>query len=207
MKRLLLGALLVGHCAFAVADGVARLNAFLESTRSFRATFVQTVYFKSGKKPQASSGELALSRPGKFRWQIDKPYQQLLVGDGSRVWLYDPDLRQATVKKMAETLGGTPAAILAGEPGKASAITATFVVSDAGERDGQVWVDATPRAADASFERVRFGFAGDQLRTMEMHDNFGQATVIEFVASERNPVLAATLFRFAPPPGVDVIGE
>ncbi len=201
--------LLLQALTASAADGVARLEAFLDSTRTFRASFAQTIHFKSGKKPQTSSGVVALSRPGKFRWQVDKPYQQLMVGDGSKVWLYDPDLKQVTVRKMADTLGGTPAAILAGEPGQGSslAVGRNFTLSDGGEQDGIVWVDARPKTSDATFEKVRLGFRGAELAAMEMHDNFGQATRVEFAAVERNPALGGGLFRFNPPAGVDVVGE
>lgn len=211
LRRFLVGlavALILPGAARA-ADGVDRLNAFLESTRTFRAAFVQTLYFKSGKKPQKSAGSIALSRPGKFRWQVEQPFQQLIVGDGRKVWLYDPDLKQVTVKKMVDTLGGTPAAILAGEPGQGSslAVGRNFSLSAAGERDGLVWVEARPKAADATFDNVRLGFRGGELAAMEMHDNFGQVTLVEFANVERNPAIGAGLFRFNPPAGVDVIGD
>ena len=208
MRRLLAGLAISILVSGAHAGGVDRLKHFLDSTRTFRASFTQTIHFKSGKKPQQSSGIIALSRPGKFRWQVEKPYQQLIVGDGAKVWLFDPDLKQVTVRKMVETLGGTPAAILAGEVGQGSgSIEKSFTLTDAGEAEGREWVEARPKAADATFERLRLGFRGDVLQAMEMHDNFGQATAIEFAAVERNPDLPASLFRFVPPPGVDVVGD
>lgn len=208
-RHFLAGSVLACAFSVALAGGVDRLNAFLDTTRTFRAGFVQTIHFKSGKKPQQSSGVIVLSRPGKFRWQVDRPFQQLMVGDGTKVWLFDPDLKQVTVKKSADTLGGTPAAILAGEPGQGSsaAIARSFSLRDAGEQDGVVWAEAKPKATDATFDKVRLGFRGENLVTMEMYDNFGQVTQIEFSAVERNPAVGAALFRFNPPPGVDVVGD
>jgi outer membrane lipoprotein carrier protein len=211
MRRLLLALLFAVVpllAPVAHAGGVERLKSFIDSAKTFRANFTQTIYYKSGKKPRKSSGIVVLSRPGKFRWQVEKPYAQLMVGDGTRVWLYDPDLKQVTKKKVGETLGGTPAAILAGEPGQGSeAIEKTFKLEEGEPRDGLEWAIAWPKAKDASFEKVLLGFRGGELAAMEMHDNFGQATVVEFSAVERNPNVPAALFRFNPPPGVDVVGD
>lgn len=182
---------------------VERVRAFVDGTRTFRAAFTQTIASKVGKKTQTSSGVVLLARPGKFRWQIDKPYPQLMVGDGQKVWLHDPDLKQVTVRKMSDTLSGTPAALLAGD----SAIEKSFELSDDGGRDGLDWVMAVPRSKDASFSRIALGFRGDNLQRMEMHDNFGQVTTVVFANAEKNPVLAPGLFRFTPPAGTDVVGE
>lgn len=202
LAALLAAALLPGA---AQASGVAKLKSFLDNTRSLRAEFVQTVVAKSGRKPQNSAGLMMFQRPGKFRWQVEKPYPQLMVGDGEKFWIYDPELKQVTVKKMGKTLGATPAALLAGE-GSAS-LEKNFTLAEGGERDGLEWVEATPRSADSGFEKVRLGFAGDNLRAMELLDSFGQTTALIFNRVERNPSLAPGLFRFTPPPGADVAGE
>ena len=189
------------------AGGLESMRDFLARTQTLKANFTQTIAGRGARKPQVSSGTVLLSRPGRFRWEVSKPFQQLLVGDGSKVWLYDPDLKQVTVRKLSEALGGTPAALLAGEVGNASAIEKNFLVSEAAAKDGLLWVEARPKAKDGSFDRVRLGFKGDTLQAMEMHDQFGQVTTVEFSAVERNPVLAASQFRFTPPAGVDVVGE
>lgn len=191
------------------ATPVERVRAFVDGTKTFKATFSQTIISKAGradgsaKKKQTSSGNVLLSRPGKFRWQVEKPYPQLMVGDGQKVWLYDPDLKQVTVRRMGETLTGTPAALLAGD----NTIEKSFELSDAGNKDGADWVLAIPRGKDASFSRILLGFKGDALQAMEMHDNFGQVTTIVFSAQERNPAIAASQFKFTAPPGADVVGE
>lgn len=189
------------------AGALNALHEFLANTRTFKASFTQTIVGKSSKKPQVSSGMVTLSRPGKFRWEVSKPFSQLLVGDGAKVWLFDPDLKQVTVRKMADTLGGTPAELLAGEVGNMSAIEKNFLLSEAPAKNGMAWVEARPRSQDGSFDRVRLGFKDGQLTAMEMQDQFGQVTTVEFSAVERNPGLAPALFRFTPPAGVDVVGE
>jgi outer membrane lipoprotein carrier protein len=146
---------------------------------------------------------MMFARPGKFRWQIDKPYSQLLLGDGERVWVHDPDLRQVTVRKAGTALGGTPAALLAGE----STIEKNFGLSETGDKDGLEWVEAIPKSQDSGFEKVRLGFAGNELRAMELLDSLGQTTSLLFTHLERNPRLAPALFRFTPPANVDVVGE
>lgn len=203
-------ALFAVACLFAAqaaqAGAIDMLHQFLDGTKTLRADFAQIVVAKNGRKPQQSAGTMMLARPGKFRWQIEKPYSQLLVGDGERVWLYDPDLRQVTVRRMGTALGGTPAALLAGEGGR-DALAQNFTLREDGEREGFAWVEATPRTADSGFEKVRLGFAGGELRAMELLDNFGQTTSLRFARIERNPALAPALFRFTPPAGADVIGE
>ena len=162
---------------------------------------------KNGTRPQQSSGVMIFSRPGKFRWQIEKPYSQLLVSDGEKVWIYDPDLRQVTVKKVGNALGGTPAALLAGESGGKSTLEKSFTLREAGEREGLEWVEAVPKSQESGFEKLRLGFAGNDLKAMELFDNFGQTTSLYFSNLERNLVVAASLLSFKPPAGVDVISE
>ena len=187
----------------AQAGAVDKLHRFLETTKTLRADFAQLVVAKNGKKPQPSSGVMMISRPGKFRWQINKPYAQLLVGDGQKVWIYDEDLRQVSVKKFDAALGSTPAALLVG----GDSLDKNFTLREAGEHDGLEWLEAIPKGTDSGFEKLQLGFAGNDLKAMELSDNFGQTTSLLFARIERNPQLAPALFHFTPPAGVDVIGE
>jgi len=134
MRRFLLALACLLCAPLANAGAVDKLHSFLESTKTMRADFAQIVVAKNGKKPQQSNGVMMFARPGKFRWQIEKPYSQLLVGDGDKVWIYDPELRQVTVKKVGAALGGTPAALLAGESGGKSTLENSFTLREAGER-------------------------------------------------------------------------
>lgn len=211
MKRLFFAALCLTAVQMSHAAAIEKLHHFLDSTKTLRAEFAQIVVAKNGKKPQQSTGIVLLSRPGKFRWQIEKPYAQLLVGDGEKVWIYDPDLRQVTVKKVDAALGSTPAALLVGEAsgknGGKSALEKNFTLREAGEREGLEWVEATPKTPDSGFEKLQLGFEGNDLKAMELSDNFGQTTSLLFLRLENNPSLASNLFRFTPPAGVDVLGE
>ncbi|MBS0344915.1 MAG: outer membrane lipoprotein chaperone LolA [Proteobacteria bacterium] len=198
-----LGLALALAAGSAQADGLGQLKQFMEGTRSAKGSFTQQVLSKSGRKPQQAAGTFAFARPGKFRWTYEKPYAQLLVGDGSKLWAYDQELNQVTTKKLGQALGTTPAAILAGD----NALDKNFVLKDAGSADGLEWVEATPKASDSSFERIRMGFAGGQLKAMILNDNFGQTTSLNFGHMERNPSLDAGLFRFVPPKGADLVGE
>ena len=186
----------------ASASGPDQLRAFLDSTRSARGVFTQTVISRSGRKPQPSAGIFAFQRPGKFRWSYESPYKQLLVSDGNRLWSYDPDLNQVAVKKLGAAFGASPAALLAGQD-----LERHFQLSDAGPADGAEYLDARPRGNDASFERVKIGFAGNRPVSMEIHDSFGQVTHLRFTQFEPNPVLPASLFQFTPPRGADVVGD
>jgi outer membrane lipoprotein carrier protein len=195
---------LCSESAFATdATAVDKLHAFVDNTKSARASFTQVVVGKSSRKPQQASGTMVFSRPAKFRWTYEKPYQQLIVGDGEKLWVYDKDLNQVSVKTLGKALGSSPAALLAGD----NAIEKTFNLFDGETRDGIDWVEAQAKAPDSTFERLRIGFSGDALRVMEIVDNFGQTTTLTFGTIERNPALPASLFHFAPPKGADVVGE
>jgi outer membrane lipoprotein carrier protein len=200
--RILCIASAVGFLTPAWASGLGQLKSFLETNRSARGVFTQTVIAKSGRKPQESAGIFALQRPGKFRWSYEKPYKQLLVSDGSKLWSYDPDLNQVAVKKLGTAFGSSPAALLAGKD-----LDKHFELKEGTAADGIEFVEATPKGGDASFERVKIGFAANQPVSMEIHDSFGQVTVLRFTGFEANPALPAALFRFVAPAGADVVGE
>ncbi|UCV06629.1 outer membrane lipoprotein chaperone LolA [Dechloromonas denitrificans] len=188
---------------WAHAGAVDQLHQFLSSTRTLKAEFSQMVIGKGGRKPQQSSGLVAISRPGKLRWDIQKPYPQLVVGDGEKIWIYDTELKQITVRKAGQAINGSPAALLSGN----NDLEKNFTLKDVGEAEGMVWVEAMPKASDSGFESVRLGFVGSDLKAMELHDSFGQTTHIRFSRLERNPVLPAATFKFTPPAGVDIVGE
>jgi len=186
-----------------LASSLDRFSQFLTATQSGRGEFEQKVLDKSGRIVQQSRGTLAFQRPGKFRWTYVKPYAQLIVGDGTRVWIYDEDLQQVTVKRVDQALTSTPAALLAGN----NEAMRAFRISDQGEMEGLEWLEAVPRDKEGGFERVRMGFGPGGLETMEFYDSFGQTTVLRFTALARNPALEPSLFRFTPPKGADVIGQ
>ena len=195
-------------CVFSIsnaqANALEKLQRFLQSAQTLRADFSQTVTAKNGKTPQISSGVMFISRPGKFRWQIERPYSQLLVGDGEKIWIYDPDLKQVTVKKMDEALGNTPAALLIG----GGRLEKDFDLSALPSQDGLDWVAAIPHSKESGFEKLLLGFAGNSadLKAMELFDNFGQITRLTFSRLERNRPISPALFTFSPPDGADVIG-
>jgi outer membrane lipoprotein carrier protein len=201
MRLLALMALL---CAgFAQASSIDRFKTFASSTQSARADFTQKVYDRAGRLVQESSGRFVFLRPGKFRWTYDKPVDQLIVGDGERVWIYDRDLNQVTVRRISTALGSTPAALLAGS----ADVEKAFELSDAGTRDGMEWLQAKPTDREAGFERIRLGFSEAGIAAMELTDNFGQTTFLRFSRLVRNPKVDPADFRFEPPPGADVLGE
>ncbi|HEY7945214.1 MAG: outer membrane lipoprotein chaperone LolA [Burkholderiales bacterium] len=191
---------LAGHAA---ASGLEQLKAFLSGAKNGKTTFRQVVGGKAGRATQESSGTFAFSRPGKFRWTYDKPHAQIIVGDGEKLWIYDPDLNQVIVRKLDRALGASPAALLAGD----GALDQDFELRDGGNGEGVEYVDAKPRAADSGFNSVRIGLKDNLPRTMELHDSFGQVTQLTFGVFERNAAVDAGLFRFVPPPGADVVGE
>lgn len=185
------------------AGGVDRLKAFVAGAKTAEADFTQTVADKSGRVTQQASGKMAFARPGKFRWDYAAPYEQVIVGDGKKLWLYDADLDQVTVKSLGDVIAGTPAALLAGD----NAIEKYFSLKDAGESGGLEWLEATPKTRDTTFERIRMGFKGDALVQMELFDFFGQRTTLKLSRLVRNPSIPPSRFTFTPPKGADVIGD
>ncbi len=200
-KRAVVLAALYLAAGVAWADSVADLKSWLRDTRTLKAEFAQTSV--GGIGGGKSQGTMAISRPGKFRWSITKPYTQLMVGDGSRIWLYDPELKQVIVRPSQKALGGTPAALLAGD----NEADQRFNFKADGAHAGAEWVIAEPKQNDTGFVRIRIGLAGNELKGMILEDSFGQTTTLVFSNVVRNGDAPASLFRFTPPAGADVLKQ
>ncbi len=196
------------------AGAIEKLKTFIASTHSAQANFTQDVLDQNGKRIQGASGIMQFQRPGKFRWTYQKPYEQLIVGDGSKFWLYDVDLNQVTVKKLDAALGSSPAALLSGS----NEIERGFTLKEDGNRDGLEWLQATPKDRgskgpgskdqDSSFNKILMAFnAQSELAVMELNDMFGHKTVLRFSAMQRNPKIPEQQFRFTPPKGADVLSD
>ena len=197
----------LGMPGLADATAIDALREFVRGTRSGKTSFTQVVVGKNGKNSNPASGSFLFQRPGKFRWVYEKPYEQWIVGDGERLWIYDRDLNQVTTRKLDGALGQSPAAILAGNDD----LEKNFDLQEAGVRDGLQWLVAVPKSKDTTFEAVRIGMKIEGgvavLAAMELQDTFGQTSVLLFGKMERNPGLPAESFRFTPPKGADVIGN
>lgn len=203
MRRLFFLLVAVLLPAASGASSIEELKALLQDTKTARARFAQIVLDKDLKVLQEATGRMAFARPGRFRWEYDKPFEQVIVGDGARLWIYDKDLNQVTVRKLEGALGASPAALLAGS----NEIEQGYTLSNVGNEQDLDWLEAVPRARDTVFERIRLGFSKAGLEAMELRDQFGQITVIKFSGMERNAELAPGTFRFTPPEGADVIRE
>jgi outer membrane lipoprotein carrier protein len=199
----LLLALAAGAPRAALANGLDDFLAFNAATKSATGRFEQQAFDRSGKAVDQSSGSFAFERPGKFRWSYEKPHKQLLVSDGHQLWIYDPDLKQVTVKRIGEAISATPAALLAGRDD----ITQLFTLRDAGTAGGLSWVEALPKAKDTGFERVRLGLHGKALAAMELYDQLGGRTMLRFIDLKANGGVPSDMFRFTPPAGADVIED
>jgi outer membrane lipoprotein carrier protein len=183
--------------------GRERIEKFLNGLDGLQAQFEQVLTDRNGQIVDEASGSLAIKRPDRFRWDYREPHEQVIVADGSRVWLYDSDLEQVTVRKLDETLSATPAMLLSGE----GALEDNFTVTQVQEDDGIQWVRMEPRRNDTDFKWVRLGFEGAVLKYMQLADKLGQTTRLEFSRVERNPPLDPSRFIFTVPPGADVIGD
>jgi outer membrane lipoprotein carrier protein len=194
-------------CLFSLvtqASAIDSLRTFVQKAQTFKAVFSQTLLDKNLQIVQEASGVMMFERPGKFRWTYEKPYQQLIVGDGAKVWFYDQDLNQVTVRQLDLAIGSSPAALLAGS----STIERDFDLTEIEVDDEIEWLEATPKAQESTFELIRMGFSQTgELREMVLRDNFGQFTLLVFTDLAANPVLAPDLFQFTPPEGADVISD
>jgi chaperone LolA len=204
MKYILAALMLLSFSLTAHAAAIDKLKAFIAATHSAQANFTQDVFDQTGKRIQRASGIMQFQRPGKFRWTYQKPYEQLIVGDGERFWLYDTDLNQVTVKKLDVALGSSPAALLSGS----NEIESGFNLSEDGSRDGLDWLQALPKAQDSGFEKIRMAFdAQAGLVIMELNDTFGNRTVLKFSAMQHNPRFSERQFHFTPPKDADVLSK
>jgi len=196
--------LLGGLLALPVHAGpIEKMREFIQQTRSARAVFTQTVADSSGQISQKASGTVQFQRPGKFRWTYSKPYEQLIVGDGETLWIYDKDLNQVTQRKLDKALGSSPAALLAG----ADDIEKYFSLNAIGTKGKLDWLEVRPYDEDSLFDKVRMGFNKNTLEIMELFDHFGQKTTILLSRLERNPVTPADTYTFTIPDGADVVTE
>ena len=197
---LMLGLILATAAPAATPSPVQRY--FLD-LNSLRADFIQRVYDKRGRVVQSSSGRMLMQKPGKFRWDYQTPAEQVIVADGERLWAYDVDLAQVTVRKLDQALSSTPLALLSG----AAPIEETFTVGGVRRQDGLDWYELTPKQPQPEFRLLRVAFKGDALVSLELEDSFGQRTRLDFQKLERNPAFDPALLKFTPPPGVDVVGD
>jgi len=185
------------------ATGKQRLQDFFSDVFAVRADFKQQVLGKDKQNLQETSGQMLLLRPGRFRWDYKKPYEQQIISNGKKVWLYDVDLEQVTVKTVDGVLGSTPALLLSSD----TPIEENFTINELGTEQDLQWVELLPLEKESGFERLVLAFDDTNLVSMELHDAFGQLTRLLFSNIERNPVIDPVKFDFIPPKDVDVIGE
>ncbi len=184
------------------ADALQSLREFSTDVRSARAAFTQTVTSPDGKRTKTSAGEFEFARPDRFRFAYTRPFEQLIVGDGQKVWIFDPDLNQASSRRMSHAVGATPAALLAG-----ASLEKDFDLSALPDRDGLSWVQALPKSKEGTFQSISIGFRGSQLAAIDLVDNFGQRSSLRFDAVEVNASVDPARFHFVPPPGAEVLEQ
>lgn len=198
------------HAVSMPATGLESLENFVKTVKSGKSDFTQTVTSpaKAGEAPRVknSSGSFEFQRPGKFRFAYKKPFEQLILADGTSLWIYDADLNQASQRKQSAAFANTPAALIASAT-DLSALRNEFTLENAPEKDGLVWVAARPKAADSTLQTVRIGFKGDALQQLDITDSFGQRSLINFTAMQLNPSLPASSFQFTLPKGAELLKQ
>jgi len=195
--------ILLSFSLSAADSASAKLNTFVKNVVTYKANFQQTVLDPQGNVMEQAQGVFVLERPGKFRWDYQEPFPQHIVADGQRIWFYDVDLEQVTVKSQQEALTDTPATLLSGNTLPAD----KYLLTDMPSEDGMSWVELVPRNVDSSFQTIALAFDQYGLRTMIMKDSFDQRTRLVFSQAKENPILAKDTFVFTPAAGVDVVGD
>lgn len=203
MKKLLLMIILFLPVQLSHAnEPIEQLKNFLAQSKTFSSKFKQIIYDKHHNIKQTAHGLFFLSRPGKFRWSYHKPFVQEIVSHSGKVWFYDEDLEQVTIKKLDKSMGSTPALLLSGNVD----IEKRFRLEDQGKGDGKglSWIKLTPKDQESNFKSILIGLDQGRLGGMELNDNFGQLTRIYFSKSKINPPLSPNKFIFTIPEGADV---
>jgi outer membrane lipoprotein carrier protein len=185
------------------ADELEWLRSYLGTMQDLRAEFRQEVIGPEQEIVEYASGSVALRKPGRFRWDYREPYERTIVADGERVWFYEADLEQVTIRRMATGLGDTPAALLTGD----EAALEHFELLDSWSADGLQWLQLAPVSAEADFSTIDLGFVAGELQQIEFVDRLGQRTRVSLSGIDRSPRLVDSDFRFEIPAGVDVISE
>lgn len=202
MKKLLAASLFTLASMAAQADAVQTLKAFVRDVNSGHAQFTQTVTSPDGAKKKTSSGRFEFLRPNRFRFSYLKPFEQDIVADGHKVWIYDADLNQVSSRKFSQALGATPAALLAG-----GSLEQDFDLANLPAKDGMEWAQATPKARDSAFQSVRVGFRGAELAAVEITDSFSQTSLLTFTQMQANAAVSPERFKFSIPAGADVLEQ
>jgi len=204
MLKLLFFILLGTGCSTGFAAPAETLvQRYFRDLTSLRAEFVQQVFDERSEIIQQSSGRVYMQKPRRFRWDYREPYRQIIVADGRRLWLYDSELEQVTVRQLDEALTAAPLALLSG----AAPIDEAFAIGESYTRDQLQWFELQPKTEQAEFKLLRVAFQGEALKILELEDVFNQRTRLQFDELERNPTIDPVLLRFVPPPGADVIGD
>ncbi len=198
----------MGLPMLAQATALEQFKSFVSATHTARGEFTQRLVKTDGdsgamRVSSASSGSFQFARPGKFIWIYQKPYEQLLQADGDKLYIYDKDLNQVTIRTLGGAIGSSPAAILFGS----NDLEKNFKLSEGGTRDGIEWLQAIPKTQDTNFEKIGIGLKDGMPVAMELRDSFGQASLLTFTRFEKNPSISASQFRFVIPKGADVLKQ
>ncbi len=188
---------------FAKSTATDNLINTFANIKTFQASFVQSLYGNNDTLIQKSTGLVHIQKPGKFRWDYRQPFEQLILSNSKELWIFDVEMDQATVKPVDNLLSSAPATLL----GSNKPINETFNLQDEGERNGLTWVALTPKEKESDFNKILVGMDKAKIKVMQLNDNFGQVTQIQFNQIQTNITLDKSLFEFVPPKGVDVLGR
>lgn len=187
----------------ATAGALDQFKSFVANTQSAKGEFVQRQVKQSGKQSTPANGTFVFARPGKFIWIYLKPYEQVLQADGEKLYIFDKDLNQVTVRKLGNAIGSSPAAILFGS----NDLDQNFTLKEVANKDGLEWLEAVPKTRDSTFDRISIGLKNGLPEAMELRDSFGQLSLLAFKKFEKNPAMSGDAFKFVVPKGADVLNQ
>lgn len=203
MRHLLFGLLWIIPNAYAASDAENSLDRFFNQVQTYSARFEQEVLDEGMNIIEDSEGTMWISRPGKFRWDYEPPLEQKIISNGKKVWVHDVELEQVTIRPLGDTIGRTPANLLAGK----GELSNSYNMKNMGAKGGYVWMRLKPKNKEANFENIFIGFKNNRLRIMELIDGLGQTTRIQFSKEQENLTIVDKHFEFEPPANVDIIDE
>lgn len=177
----------------------------LKKVEAFRASFSQNIRSSTGEKISDTRGEMVIRRPNRFYWKTQKPDPILVVADGKYLWTYDLDLAQATRQNLERALQDSPATVLAGSLDRLKQnFTIQYAKSGACRTRGSCF-ELKNKKKDTTFRNILIGFEDNKIREIKMSDPLGQRVYTIFSNVQINGPVEASLFRFVPPKGVDII--
>ena len=194
----------------APANDANALDAFMRGTKDLQAGFTQSVYSKRGT--ESSQGQMWVAKPGKFYWDYQNPHPQKIISNGKKVYHYDIELEQISIRNRNELVGDVAVELLNGDDN----ISRNFQINRTVQNlvpprlqkyaANGVAYRLKPKKKQEEYDALWVVLEGNAISAV-MIDGGSNQTVLAFHNMQRNVGIPAKQFEFTPPPGVDVVGQ